>query len=125
MNARPSALTRRFAELGFLFGKLSPTKRAVFNIVKKKRCLPPSPFVLNIYDEICLHTQPSQTHPCPYHMFHLFHGPEITMKQVFQDNFSPILELHKNFNMGLTPPPFLNKIKKCVFFIVLGGFPYY
>ena len=70
---------------------------------------------MNIYDEICLHTQPSQTHPCPYHMFHLFHGPEITMKQVFQENFSPILELYKKFNMGLTPPRFLNKIKRCVF----------
>ena len=51
----------------------------------------------------------SLAHPC----LHVkFRGPEITLKQLFQDNFCPLKVLWLNtkcatkfFNMGLTPPP--------------------
>ena len=71
MNARPSALTRRFAELGFLFGKLSRTKRAVFNIVQKT-LPPPFPLPFEHYVEICLNTQPSLA-DFPAVFFHISH----------------------------------------------------
>ena len=71
MNARPSALTRRFAKLGFLFEKLSRTKRAVFNIVQKT-LPPPFPLPFEHYVEICLNTQPSLA-DFPAVFFHISH----------------------------------------------------